>query len=148
VVIKGSSAGRCRRFLAAALTLGATACGPSPITPVRVDRAIAPTFANLVATQVSWMGIAPMAAADFGVTASCRRPVGNSIGSGEWVCTLLWKGPNGQALRDIYDVFVTPDGCYTATVEGETLGGPVLTAAGGRRVRNLLYAFEGCFEKS
>jgi hypothetical protein len=137
-----------RRLIAAALTLAASACGPSPITSDRIEGAIAPTFAHLVQTQVSWMEIAPMAAADFAVTARCRRPAGQRAGSGEWVCTLMWKGPDRQLLRDMYDLFVTPDGCYTATIEGESLGGPMLTAKNGRRVRNLLYAFEGCFDKS
>jgi hypothetical protein len=147
-VFDGLRTRRLPGFLGVAGALAAAACGPSPITAVRIESAIAPTFANLVQTQVSWMGIAPMVAADFRVTATCRRPAGNSIGSGEWVCTLMWKGPGGQQLRDTYDLFVTPDGCYTATVEGESLGGPVLTAAGGRRVRNLLYEFEGCFDKN
>ena len=49
--------------------------------------------------------------------------------------------------RDVYDLFVTPDGCYAATAEGESLGAPTITAPDGRRVRNLLYAFEGCFDK-
>jgi hypothetical protein len=36
--------------------------------------------------------------------------------------------------------------CYTATVVGENLGGPTLKASDGRIVRNLMYAFEGCFD--
>ncbi len=70
-----------------------------------------------------------------------------SRGSGEWTCTLRWITPERQPLRDVYDLFVTPDGCYAATVEGESLGAPTITAPDGRRVRNLLYAFEGCFDK-
>jgi hypothetical protein len=31
-------------------------------------------------------------------------------------------------------------------VWGESLGGPVLKASDGRPVRNLLYAFDGCFD--
>jgi hypothetical protein len=51
-------------------------------------------------------------------------------------------------LRDAYDLFVGTDGCYTATVdvtEGH-LGGPTVKSSDGRDVRNLLYAFEGCFD--
>ena len=43
------------------------ACGSSPITSARIEAAIAPTFANLVQVQVSWLGLPPMAASDFGV---------------------------------------------------------------------------------
>jgi hypothetical protein len=135
-------------LLAGAVTAAAAGCGASPITPVRIERAVAPTFANLVHTQVSWLGLEPMAPSEFEVTAACHRSLGGSTGAGEWICTISWKGPDRQKLRDTYDLVVTTDGCYAATVEGESLGGPTLTAVAGRRVRNLLYAFEGCFDKS
>jgi len=90
-----------------------------------------------------------MPASEFAVNAHCRKPAGgDNLGSGEWTCTLVWKGPDKQALTDAYDLFVTPEGCYTATVATENLGGPTLKAKDGRDVRNLLYAFEGCFDLS
>jgi hypothetical protein len=49
-------------------------------------------------------------------------------------------------MSDTYDVSVSTDGCYTATVDGEQLGGPAIKASDGSDVRNLLYAFEGCFD--
>jgi ABC-2 type transport system permease protein len=123
-------------------------CGPSVITADRIERAIEPTFANLVEVQVAWLQIPPMAASDVEATASCRRRVaGSDAGSGDWVCRLRWLGPDRQALRDTFDVVVATDGCYTATAEGEQLGGLTLRSRGGREVRNLLHAFEGCFEK-
>jgi hypothetical protein len=130
--------------LAAALAL--SGCGSSPITSARIEGAMTRTFANLVQVQVSWLGLPPMAAADFDVTASCRKLSGGTVGSGEWLCTLVWKGPERQTLRDAYDLFVATDGCYTAMVAGESLGGPTLKAKDGREVRNLLYAFDGCFD--
>ena len=134
-------------LIAAASTIGSSACERSPITPARIERAIAATFANLVQVQVSRLKLPAMAASDFRVSASCRKPAACSIGgSGEWACTLLWQGPDRQPLRDVYDLFVTTDGCYSATVSGESLGGPTLTASDGNEVRNLLYAFEGCFD--
>ena len=134
------------RSMLAAATVAAAGCGSSPITSARIERAIAPTFANLVQVQVSWLGLAPMAASEFGVTAACRKLSGSNIGSGEWVCTLLWRGPDRQALRDTYDLFVATDGCYMATVASESLGGPTLKKSDGSDVRNLLYAFDGCFD--
>ena len=123
------------------------ACGSSPITSARIEGAIAPTFANLVQVQVSWLGLPAMAASDFAVKATCRRLTGgNNAGSGEWACTLVWKGPDRQTLRDTYDLFVATDGCFMATVASESLGGPTLKASDGRDVRNLLYAFDGCFD--
>lgn len=131
------------------VALGAVAaCGSSPLTASRLERALAPTFANLVHTQVAWLGLPAMAPADVKAEATCRRVSGGPTGAGEWTCAVSWTNPERRQLRDIYDVAVTTDGCYSATVEGESLGGPVLTAADGRRVRNLLHTFEGCFGKS
>ncbi len=139
-----------RAFLAAAAIV-LTGCGGSPITPERIERAIAPTFANLLHLQVPAMGLPVTLPADFAAAASCRKvgapgAASTHSGSGDWICTIRWRAPNGPPLRDIYDLFVTTDGCYTATVEGESLARPVLTTKDGREVRNLLYIFEGCFD--
>jgi hypothetical protein len=136
-----------RAALAALIAAGATACGASPITSSRIETAIAPTFANLVQVQVSLMGLPSMAASDFATKATCRKPgTASSTGSGEWVCVLDWQGPDRQMLRDTFDLFVTTEGCYTATASAETLGGPTLKTSTGNDVRNLLYTFEGCFD--
>lgn len=122
-------------------------CGSSPITSTRIETAIQGTFANLVTLQVARLGMPPASTPDFAVTAVCsRQPASHVEGAGDWMCTLLWQGPDRRTLRDVYDLFVTTDGCYTATVSGDTLGGPTLRAADGREVRNLLYEFEGCFD--
>jgi hypothetical protein len=133
--------------LATVLAVTVSGCGRSPITTARLEPALATTFANLVHLQVAWLGLPPMAASDFAVHASCRRLTdGGDTGSGDWVCTLVWQGPESQPLRDTYDLFVATDGCYTATVEGGSLGGPVLKSTDGREVKNLLFKFEGCFD--
>lgn len=132
--------------LAVASTLLA-GCSSTPITSQRIERAVGPTFANLVQVQVSWLGLPTMRASDFEVAADCRRlTTGSDAGSGEWACMLRWKAPDRRLLRDTYELFVTTDGCYTATVAAETVGGPTLVAESGKPVRNLLYAFEGCFD--
>ena len=134
----------------AAAILGVLAtigCGKSPITAKRIEPAIERTFANLVELQVARMRLPPMAAPDFAVTAICRRQmVESEAGAGEWTCRMVWQGPNRRTLRDEYELFDNTDGCYTATLSSESLGGPVLIAPDGRKVKNLLYAFEGCFD--
>src|SRR5262245_11123405 len=121
-------------------------CGSTPITPARIEVALAATFGNLVHVQMSWLGLPPMATPEFAVKASCRRLLtGKNAGSGEWSCALVWRGPDRRMVRDTYELFVTPDGCYTATASAENVGGPTLKAEDGSQVRNLLYVFEGCF---
>ncbi|MEO8523037.1 MAG: hypothetical protein ABI603_16855 [Acidobacteriota bacterium] len=138
------------RLLAIAGVAAAGGCGGSPITSVRIERAIAPTFANLVEVQLSRVGLPAVAASSLSVTASCRKqpPGGGSGGAGDWICVLMWHGPNQAMMRDSYDLTVAADGCYTAVVDTAeaTLGGPVILGANGEEVKNLLYAFEGCFD--
>jgi len=139
--------GMIRLALAVIVMVALYGCGSSPITAKRIEPAIETTFANLVELQIERMRLPPMGAPDFAVTAICRRQMaGTEAGAGEWTCTLVWQGPDRKTLRDIYELFVNTDGCYSATVSGESLGGPTLRATDGRSVRNLLYAFEGCFD--
>src|SRR5262249_43172346 len=60
-------------FLAGVAAIVMIGCGPSPITSTRIERAIAPTFANLVHLQLSRMGLPAVSALDIAVTASCRK---------------------------------------------------------------------------
>ena len=135
-----------RAALLATTAVAMFGCGPSPITSVRIEGAIETTFANLVLLQLSSLGLPRMAVSDFGVMASCRKLAGSASGAGDWVCNLAWQGPDRQTLRDTYDLFIATDGCYSATVEGNNLGGPTLKATDGRDVKNLLFTFEGCFD--
>jgi hypothetical protein len=132
---------------AVAAALAVSGCSSySPITPVRIEKAIASTFANLVETQVSWVGLPRMSAAEVAASAHCLKLPTGGVGAGEWVCTVIWMGPQGQSVRDAYDLFIATDGCYMASLAGESLGGPILRTKDGKNVRNLLYAFDGCFD--
>jgi hypothetical protein len=88
-----------------------------------------------------------LTAPDFAATAICRRQsAGGESGSGDWSCTLVWQAADRRTGRSAYDLFVATDGCYTASLAGEDLGGPTLRTRDGRTVKNLLYVFEGCFD--
>lgn len=135
------------RVVAIAATVIGSSCNSySPITAARIEKAIASTFSNLVETQVSWVGLSPLTAAEVAASARCIKLPTGGVGAGEWVCTIIWMGPQGQSVRDAYDLFVATDGCYMASLSGESLGGPILKTNDGRSVRNLLYAFDGCFD--
>jgi hypothetical protein len=135
-----------RGAFAAIAAVGAFGCGPSPITPERIQTAIAPTFANLVHIQLSRLNQPHMTAPDLTVSADCRKRTTGSSGAGDWQCVVVWQAPDGRLLRDAYEVLVSVDGCYTATIEGGSMGEPILKAADGSSLRNLLYTFEGCFD--
>ena len=132
-----------------ALIVALAGCGASSMTADRVERAIAPIFANLVHAQLQRMGLAAVPISALRATASCYRLAGGGAGTGDWACTIVWSGPNGATLRDSYDVVVAANACFTATLSGSAeaqLGGPTVKTAEGRDVRNLLYAFDGCFD--
>ncbi len=137
-----------RLGLAGVLMIASSSCTSSPITSSRIEKSIASTFANLVHAQISRVGLSPLSASDISVKANCHRATGGGAGAGDWVCTLVWSGPNGTLLQDTYDLSVATDGCYTAAVDPteSQLGGPTLTTADGKTQRNLLYKFDGCFD--
>jgi hypothetical protein len=139
-------------LLAAALCLVLLgSCDKSGVSEARVESAIAPTFANLIETQESMLGLPPLDVTLLHASASCHRlgPGSDPQGAGKWLCTLEWSPPNHRTpWRDAYELEVTPDGCYTATADSEDnhLGGPKLTLRDGTVVTNLLYVFDGCFD--
>jgi hypothetical protein len=142
----------CRRAAVVAVALAVSSCGGSPVTSARIERAVKPTFANLVHLELARIGLPAVPASSIDVKTGCRKqlPERGLTGAGDWVCTVVWSGPNRVPLNDTYDLVVGTDGCYTATVEGAEaeLGGPTVAAADGRPTRNLLYAFDGCFDTS
>ncbi len=140
---------------AALLALCAAHCGQSSITHDRVERAIGPTFANLVHLELGKLGVpAPPPASSLRVLPACHKvgAPGDAVGPGDWACTFSWTAPGARiAMHDTYGVSVRSDGCYTATAEGAEgeeahLGGPTLVKKDGTKVTNLLYVFEGCFD--
>ena len=140
-----------RRSSIVALALLTSACGQSHVTPDRLERAFALTFANLVVSQQNLLGRQGLDSRVFGTAATCHRAEAGHepSGSGDWRCTVTWSIPDRRGtLRDSYELVVTPSGCYTATADsGEAhVGRATLTTSNGLTVPNLLYAFDACFD--
>ena len=126
-------------------------CGSRGVTPAGLEKAFAPTFANLVHVQESMLGLPAVDASLLQATATCRRvgPGSHDAGGGSWKCTVEWSIPGQRGpVHDSYDLSVSMDGCYAATVDEAHLGGPTLKKRDGSSVINLLYAFDGCFDAS
>ena len=136
-----------RTVAVVAAALAVSGCSRySPITAARIEKAIASTFSNLVETQVSWLGLPRMTAGEVAASARCLKLPTGGTGAGEWVCTVIWMGPKGSRCAMPTICSSTTDGCYMASLAGESLGGPILKTKDGTNVRNLLYAFDGCFD--
>ena len=139
------------RGLAAVLAAAMGGCGPTGITASRIEHALAPTFANLIQTQESLLGLTALDVASLRAAATCHRigPGNDPRGAGDWQCAIQWFPPGRRGpWLDNYELSVTTDGCYTATADGEEghLGGPKITLRSGPTIANLLYAFDGCFD--
>jgi hypothetical protein len=131
-------------------------CGPRGVTAPRLEAALAVTFANLIDAQETVLRLPPVDVPALKASATCHK-VGlaerdrEGTGAGSYVCTISWYAPARRApLHETYDVSVTTDACFTATNEGAEghVGGPTLTTKQGEVMRNLLHAFDGCFEAS
>jgi ABC-2 type transport system permease protein len=136
---------------AAAAVLGvltyASGLGPASVTAGRLEAAIGPTFANLVALQQRLLGHKVPAGASLKVLSTCYRR-GSSTpyrGAGpDWLCTLsLVSLSTARQLPVNYDVEVRANGCYTADGPA-SIGGATLR--GKSNEPNPLYAFDGCFQ--
>ena len=146
-----------RRLPASTIVLGVAAIllasvaarrPPGSVSRVHLESSVASTFANLVALQVTKIG-RPADAASLHASAQCTKVAAprDRTGAGDWACDVSWFVPlRHTALRDRYELHVTPDGCYTAAADAEEahVGGPTIATRDGATMRNLLYAFEGC----
>jgi hypothetical protein len=135
----------------AAVLLTVSGCGSSGITSARLNRAVAPTFANLYVLQQSLRG-RRVTAASLNSKADCARGGPETADSGagnDWACTVTWfnTGPNIAATAS-YQVHVQTNGCYTADGDGpaDLNGQQLITAADGATVTNPLWEFDGCFD--
>lgn len=132
-----------------AIFVAVTACTRDAGTAARLEDALARTFANLVHTQQSLFGTASIEASALRAAASCHLASDGAALGGGWLCTVTWFVPgHHEPIRDLYEVSLTPDGCYTATADGAEahVGGPTAKSRGGDRIVNILYTFDGCFD--
>lgn len=135
-----------RRLLALAAggALLLTACGGSPITSVRLNASIGPTFTHLYAAQQQLLGNPADPAAY--TTASCARPGGATAGAGDdWLCSVVIYRRTGLPVGASIEVRVKTNGCYVANPPFAVVGQVRLQAAGGAEVDNPLSEFDGCF---
>jgi hypothetical protein len=131
----------------------ATGCRGSAqgVTAARLEKAVAPTFANLVEVEESMLGLPAVSATTLDASATCHKvgAANDTTGGGTWRCSIVWHDPKKrQSFVDGYELSVRTDGCYTAMVDGAAahVGGPTVTTRTGATVKNLLYTFDGCFD--
>lgn len=130
---------------AAALPL-LTACGPV-LDARALAASVAPTYANLYVRAQEMQGRTDVDAPSLRATATCTRGGGDTLDVGpgdDWRCLVTTAPPDGPVAQVLYEVALTPEGCYRADGPPAVVGDALVVDVDGRRRNNPVYAFDGC----
>ena len=123
--------------------------GGEDITRARLERAIAPTFANLYVRRAAILGESGVAPASIGAKAACDRggPTVPDQGPGaDWICTISFTDDQGQHQDGKFEVQANADATYVAGGPTKLIGTATLTDTHGSVVANPVFAFDGAFD--
>jgi hypothetical protein len=136
--------------LAVAGVFAATAGrGGEDITAARLERAIAPTFANLYVQRAAILGESGVTVASIGASASCDRggPKVADVGPGpNWICTISFTDDQGQHQDGKFEVQAKADATYVAGGPSKLIGQATITDRSGKDVPNPVFEFDGAFD--
>ena len=101
---------RTAAVLAAGAGIAATiAAGHPEITRAGLERALAPTFANLYVRQAGILGIPGVTTATIGATTTCDKggPEVPDTGAGpNWICMMSWTDDHGGTQTETRQITV------------------------------------------
>ncbi|MEU4220806.1 hypothetical protein [Actinoplanes sp. NPDC026623] len=132
----------------AAITATAAAGHPE-ITRAGLERALAPTFANLYVQQSHLLGIPGITTATIGAGASCDRggPAVADTGAGpNWICMMSWTDDHGRHQDGKFEVTVKTDATYVAGGPSKIVGLATITDTHGHDVPNPVFEFDGVID--
>jgi hypothetical protein len=131
----------------AAITVGRS--GPD-VTRARLERAIAPTFANLYVRRAAILGQPGISVATVAATANCDRggPTVPDVGPGpNWICMIRFTDDQGQPQEGKFEVQAHADATYVVGGPSKLLGLATLTEKStGREVPNPVFEFDGAYD--
>lgn len=135
-----------RRALLLALPLLAGCTGTFP-TAAQLAPAVATAYGHLYVRQQTLLGRTGVDERRTAAGATCERggPAVLDQGAGDdWACSLTWTDVDGQPRRVLYELTVTPDGCYRADGPPGVVGQARIPLPDGTSAANPLYGFDGC----
>jgi hypothetical protein len=144
------------RILAPAATVLAIAAafvatagrGGEDITKPRLERAIAPTFANLYVRRAAILGESGVTVTSIGASAVCDRggPKVPDVGPGpNWICMITFTDDHGQRQEGKFEVQAHADATYVAAGPSKLVGAATITDTHGKDVANPAFEFDGAF---
>ena len=136
--------------LAVGAAIAATAAAGQPeITKAGLERALAPTFANLYVQQSHLLGIPGITTATIGATTVCDKggPKIADTGAGpNWICMMSWTDNHGQHQDGKFEVTVKTDATYVAGGPSKIVGLATITDTHGHDVTNPVFEFDGLLD--
>lgn len=137
-----------RGWLLVALPLLAACTGDRP-TARDLDPAVAMAYGHLYVRQQTVLGRTGVTEASTAAAATCERGGPGVLDQGagdDWTCSVAYTGVDGQPRRVLYEVTVTPDGCYRADGPPGVVGQSRVPLPAGGSASNPLYGFDGCVQ--
>jgi hypothetical protein len=125
---------------------GTIAAGHPEITKTGLEKALAPTFANLYVQQAGILGIPGITTQTIGATTSCDKggPKVADTGAGpNWICMMSWTDNHGQHQDGKFEVAVKTDATYVAGGPSKIVGLATITDKHGHDVPNPVFDFDG-----
>lgn len=132
--------------VAAAAVAATTAAGSPDITKVRMEKALAPTFANLYVQQAHILGIPGITVAGIDASATCDRggPKVADVGSGaDWICMVTFHDDHQKVQTGKFEVQIKADSTYVAGGPSKLIGQATITGKSGKDVPNPVFEFDG-----
>jgi hypothetical protein len=137
-------------IVAAITAAGAlTAFGSPGVTKTRLEKAIAPTFANLYVQRATILGEPGITTASIAASAKCDRggPKVADVGPGaDWICMITFTDDHGKQQTGKFEVQAKADSTYVAGGPSKLIGLAMLTdKQTGKDVPNPVFEFDGAF---
>ena len=124
-------------------------CGQPDVTRARLERAIAPTFADLYVQRAALLGESGVTVAGIDASAACDRggPKVPDVGPGpDWICMIHFRDDQGLFQDGKFEVQAKADATYVAGGPSKLIGQAMLTDTHARDVPNPVFEFDGAFD--
>jgi hypothetical protein len=135
---------------AAATALAISGCGHQDVTKARLEKSLAPTFANLYVQRASILGEAGVTASGVAPSADCDRggPKVADVGPGaDWICMVTFVDDHGKTQTGKFELQAKANSTYVAGGPSKLIGTVMITdARTGRDVPNPVFEFDGAFD--
>jgi hypothetical protein len=142
-----------RRLVAVTVSVASimvlAACGTTDVTKGRLEKSVAPTFANLYVHQANILGHAGVTVASTAATATCDRggpKVADKGPGADWICMIHFTDDTRAAQDGKFELQVNANSCYAAGGPSKLIGLTTITDTNGRDVPNPVFEFDACFD--